>query len=151
MRKKPADHRSWKVAVWIVAPLLTILGVLGNLIAPTKQIAIMNAVFVIAACSVGWALGMILSPDSRVEEKRFGNLWKGISLFASGYLVSKLDPLIEAVMRPEVVFAARDDVVVYRLLACPSAIVLTAILTYIIRVYAFLESDDEKRSDTPTG
>ena len=137
MIPKQGYHPSWEIAVAIASPLLFIIGVLGWLVAPTRSDAYINCAFVITFCAVGWMFGMILSPDSRVEEKKFNSLWKGICLFVSGYVVSKVDPLVDALLKPEVVFGAHDDVHTYRLLASLAATVLSAVLTYVIRVYAF--------------
>ena len=133
---KQTYHPSWRIAVGIVTPLLIVMGILGWLIAPTIDDAYVNCAFMITFSAVGWMAGMILSPDSRVEEKKFSNLWKGISLFVSGYLVSKLDPLVEALLKPDVLLAMHSSIHTYRVLAAISATVLTAILTYVIRVYA---------------
>ena len=83
--------------------MLLALGVIGGFIATTSADRCVNAVLVIACSSVGWALGMMLSPDSATEEKKFSNVWKGISLFISGYLLSKVDPLIDVLLKPETI------------------------------------------------
>jgi hypothetical protein len=134
-------HPSWKIAVAIVTPLLLLIGVLGWLIAPTKEEAYLNTAFVVTFCAIGWAAGMILSPDSSIEERKFTGRWKGISLFISGYLLSKIDPLVEALLKPEVVLRMHDSIYAYRALAGISATILTAILTYVVRVYAFTVGD----------
>jgi hypothetical protein len=134
---KQTYHPSWKVAVAVAAPLLVASGVLGFFIAPTSTDAYLNGALVIACSSVGWAFGMILSPDSTLEEKKFSTLWKGISLFISGYLVSKIDPLLDSALKPEAVSHLLEPLAAYRILAALTAIILTAILTYVVRVYAF--------------
>jgi len=80
---------------------------------------------------------MVLSPDTKTEEKKFLDVWKGISLFVSGYLISKIDPLIEALFKPEVIMNATDHLVAYRLVACFATVVIMTLLTYVLRVYAF--------------
>ena len=121
----------------ITSPLLFALGMLGWFIAPTMEDAYLNAAFMVTFSAVGWAAGMILSPDSRLEEKKFTSLWKGISLFISGYLLSKIDPLVDTLLKPEALQSLHDSNYTYRVLAGIGATVLTAILTYVIRVYAF--------------
>jgi hypothetical protein len=141
MTPKRDYHPSWKIAVAVAGPMLVAIGVLGWLIAPSKEDAYLNAVFTITFSAVGWAGGMIVSPGSTIEEKKFTNLWKGISLFVSGYLVSKIDPLVAALLKPEIVLGAHDNVHTYRLFACPAVMIVTAILTYVIRVYTLTTSD----------
>ena len=114
-----------------------IIGIMGWLIAPTRADAYVNAVLVVTYCSIGWAAGMMLSPDSTIEEKKFSSVWKGVSLFISGYLVSKLDPLIGALLTPEAIANLAEPLVAYRVLAGIGAVILTAILTYVVRVYVF--------------
>ena len=132
-----AYHPSWKIAVAIAAPLLLSIGIIGWLIAPSMSDAYVNAALIIACSSVGWCAGMMLSPDSRLEEKTFTGIWKGVSLFVSGYLVSKIDPLVEALLKIDTIKHVTVPLVSYRLLAAVATIVLTAILTYVVRVYAF--------------
>lgn len=146
MTPKSTYHPSWKIAVGIAAPMLTMLGILGWFIAPTREDAYLNAVFLITFSGIGWAGGMIFSPDSGHEAKKFSGLWKGISLFVSGYLLSKIDPLVEAVLKPEVILNLHSGVHTYRMLVAISATTLTAILTYVIRVYA-LTVGESRASD----
>lgn len=134
---KRSYHPSWIVAVSASAPLLLTIGVIGWLVAPTPAAAYVNTVLVIAFCSIGWTIGMMLSPDSTVEEKKFSGIWKGVSLFVSGYLVSKIDPLIAAVLKPESLTSLEDPLIAFRVAACVATILLTAIMTYVLRVYAF--------------
>lgn len=117
------------------------VGTLAWFIAPTREDAYLNATFVVTFSAIGWAAGMILSPDSSIEERKFTGLWKGISLFVSGYLLSKIDPLVDAFLKPDVILGAHDGVHTYRVLACISVTILTAILTYVVRVYAFTVGD----------
>lgn len=136
-----AYHPSWKVAVSIATPLLIATGILGCLIAPTQADAYLNSELVIAFSAVGWAVGMIISPDSAMEEKKFSGIWKGISLFLSGYLVSKIDPLVETLLKPETVGHLSNPLVAYRLLAAVAAVIFAAILTYAVRAYAFTTAE----------
>ncbi len=96
-------HWSWIIAVLIVALGLGAIALIGWHIAPTKSDWYINAMIIIACSSIGWAIGMILSPDSKVEQKKFNGIWKGVSLFASGYLVSKIDPLVEAATKTDAI------------------------------------------------
>ncbi len=134
---KQAPHDSWKIGVAVAVPLVIALGFFGWLMAPQKEDAYLTTALLIACVAIGWAVGMMLSPDSRTEEKKFLDVWKGISLFASGYLISKLDPLVVVVFRPDTLMSADGRLIAYRLVACFATIVLMAILTYVLRVYAF--------------
>lgn len=50
---------------------------------------------VLLGCLVGWAIGMFLIPYAG-EKEQFDTLAKTISAFFSGYVVSKLDRLLES-------------------------------------------------------
>jgi hypothetical protein len=130
-------HPSWKIAVAVAAPFLLAIGIIGWLIAPSIPDGYVNTVLIVACSSIGWSAGMMLSPDSRLEEKKFTGLWKGVSLFASGYLVSKIDPLVDAMLKADTIKHVAEPLIAYRVLAAVATIVLTAIVTYVVRVYAF--------------
>jgi hypothetical protein len=49
---------------------------------------------------IGWVVGILATPLSDAEGQRFGELAKVISGFVSGYLLSKLDPLVSAFLKP---------------------------------------------------
>src|SRR4051794_5528670 len=48
---------------------------------------------------IGWVVGILATPLSDAEDQRFGELAKVISGFVSGYLLSKLDPLVSAYLK----------------------------------------------------
>lgn len=50
---------------------------------------------------IGWVVGILATPLSDAEGRRFGELAKVISGFVSGYLLSKIDPLIDALLSPD--------------------------------------------------
>jgi hypothetical protein len=139
---KRSYHPSWKVAVGVAVPLLLLLGLMGWLLAPTREAAYLNTALLIGYCSIGWFAGMLFSPDSSLEEKKFGSIGKGVSLFISGYVVSKIDPLIAWWLRPETISQVATTLAVYRVVAAISAILLTGILAYVVRVYAFTVEAD---------
>lgn len=49
----------------------------------------------------GWVAGVLAAPFSEHEKQQFGGLAKVISGFVTGYLLSKIDPLINALVKPE--------------------------------------------------
>ena len=115
--------------------MITAVVVIGILIAPTTEDAYLNSALIIASSAIGWVGGMMISPHTKNEEKKFSDLWKGITLFASGYLVSKIDPLLSYLFKPENMILLKDRLFAYRALASLSATVLTAIMAYVMRFY----------------
>jgi hypothetical protein len=48
--------------------------------------------------ALGWLTAILISPLSAAEERQFSSLGKVISGFVTGYLLSKVDPLITALL-----------------------------------------------------
>ena len=67
------------------------------------------------------------------EAKAFPRYAAAVSAFASGYLVSKLDRVLEQLLKPEFLFS---PVAGFRLLAGLSGFATAAIITYVYRTYA---------------
>ena len=131
------SHDSWKIGVPVGLVLLTAIFVLACLISPTKEEGYFTCIILIACAAAGWVVGMMLSPDSKVEEQRLHGLWKGVSLFVSGYLISKIDPLIAMVLSPESILNSPNHITAFRLIGGVAVIIISALIVYILRVYAW--------------
>ncbi|MFH2045488.1 MAG: hypothetical protein ABIK92_10125 [Pseudomonadota bacterium] len=133
---KSGRHSSWIITAIVAPALLVVLFWMGWRLSDIPQERYLTSAILIAACALGWVLGMVLSPDSKTEAKNFSTVGKGVSLFVSGYLVSKIDGLVTAVFEPHVLLHATEHLAAYRLIGAIASLTLTAILTYIVRVYA---------------
>lgn len=80
---------------------------------------------------------MMLSPDSKQEDDRLKKLRNGISLFVSGYLISKIDPLVAKAMEPDLLFEAEGQVLLFRLVGGGAVVILSALVVYVMRIYAW--------------
>lgn len=58
----------------------------------------LNVLLVMIGALLGWSLGMFFAPYDTGEAERFSSIGQSISVFASGYLVSKLDRFLEATL-----------------------------------------------------
>jgi hypothetical protein len=58
------------------------------------------ALLVLLGCLIGWAIGMFLIPYPG-EKEQFDSLGKTVSAFFSGYVVSKLDRLLDSSLYSE--------------------------------------------------
>jgi len=133
---KSERHWSWIITVIVALALLGALFLMGWRLSDIPQERYLTLAILIAACTLGWVLGMVLSPDSKTETKNFFTIGKGVSLFVSGYLVSKIDGLVTAVFEPQLLLHATEHLAAYRLIGAIASLTLAAILTYIVRIYA---------------
>ncbi len=62
---------------------------------------VVNALVALSGAITGWALGMFFAPFSEKEAAKFSSIGQAVSAFVSGYVISKLDRFLEAVMFQE--------------------------------------------------
>ena len=93
----------------------------------------LNLLVLITGASAGWLLGVVASPYDPRETTAFPKYVGAVSAFASGYVVSKLDRVLEHLLQPEFVTSA---IGAFRLLGGVCALVLGVLVTYIYRSYA---------------
>jgi FtsH-binding integral membrane protein len=84
--------------------------------------------------ATGWAAGFLLAPYQS-EQQRFKEYVKFISVFISGYLVSKLDRLFDLWFDPEHGPLLLRSIVAQRMLICATSFVMAAVTTYVARKY----------------
>ena len=87
----------------------------------------------VSAVAIGWFLGFLASPLDKTEEKRFNKYASYIAAFFSGYLLSKLEPSLEAIFAGGNL--AKDPVYAARAL-----IFLTSFSTSAITMFAYRKS-----------
>jgi len=76
--------------------------IVGVIIVVAACIWIQNLVtclLAFAGAIAGWLVGVVLVPLNPQEKKTFSQVAKVISSFLSGYLLSKLDPLLTALLK----------------------------------------------------
>lgn len=98
-----------------------------------SEVRALNIAVVVFGASTGWLAGILLSPYDPRESRAFPRYAAAASAFASGYLVSKLDRVLEELLKPEFLFS---PVPAFRLLAGLSGFATAAIITYVYRTYA---------------
>jgi len=109
------------------------LVVLCFLVGQGGEVRALNIAVVVFGASSGWLAGILLSPYDPKEARTFPRYAAAASAFASGYLVSKFDRVLEELLKPEFLFS---PVAGFRLLAGVSGFATAAIITYIYRTYA---------------
>lgn len=80
------------------AALAITIGWLCIQVSDSVQDQVFNGLLTILGALIGWALGMFFAPYTKDEASRFSSIGQGISVFVSGYVVSKLDRFLEATM-----------------------------------------------------
>src|SRR5262245_16757396 len=132
---KSAGHWSWIIAALVASVFLTAIFWMGWRFSNIPAERYLTLVVLIAAGALGWILGVILSPDSKTEARNFSSFGKSVSLFVSGYLVSKIDVLVTALFDPQILLNATDHLAAYRLVGALATLALVTMLTYNVRVY----------------
>ena len=92
----------------------------------------LNVLIVVLGLALGWLLGMLLSPYSDTEEKKFTEYAKAFGVFASGYLVGKVDKVIEALFQPDFIL---DSIHGFRVMSFLAALVISLVFTFVFRRY----------------
>lgn len=105
---------------------------LSYMVGDDYKASALNLLIVILGLALGWLLGILLSPYSDVEEKKFTEYAKAFGVFASGYLVGKVDKVIEALFQPDFVL---ESVHGFRVMSFLAALIISLVLTFIFRRY----------------
>ena len=103
------------------------------LVGQGSEVRALNIAVVVFGASTGWLAGILLSPYDPREARAFPRYAAAASAFASGYLVSKLDRVLEELLEPGFLFS---PVPAFRLLAGLSGFATAAFITYVYRSYA---------------
>jgi hypothetical protein len=101
-------------------------------LADSPQSFATNLLVITFGAAIGWLLGIVLSPYTREEERRFGDYAKGFAVFASGYLVGKIDKLLSSLLDPEFVL---DPMRGFRVMAFLTSLIISLIATFVFRRY----------------
>jgi len=115
----------------LVSALLIAVILLGVLIHLRDSLAWLSTALGLTA---GWAAGLLLAPYES-EQERFREYAKLISVFMTGYLVSKVDRLIELWFDPEHGPILLRPMFAHRMLLCITSFLLAAVWTYVARKY----------------
>lgn len=82
---------------------------------------------------LGWVAGFLASPIGKPEGERFTSISGAIATFASGYLVSKLDPVVTALL--VVPGRLATQAVAINVMVFISCFASGALIMYIVRQY----------------
>jgi hypothetical protein len=74
------------------------IGYLCFYTSPTPIEQVFNCLIALLGLLLGWALGMFFAPYTDEDAARFSSIGQAVSVFVSGYALSKLDRFLEATM-----------------------------------------------------
>jgi hypothetical protein len=130
---------NWKINYKIAggaataSTVVVIALVLCFFISPDTSARVINISILVTAASLGWLLGVSISPYDANERKQFSQYSKAVVTFISGYVAAKLDKLIDSLVAPA---ALADPVFGFRLLSFASVLIVSMLVTFIFREYA---------------
>ena len=75
------------------------VGVLAFLVGTTPMEREVNLLIYFTAGVVGWLTGILLTPETPGQDKRFNDYGKAIATFVTGFAAAKLDHAYEAAMK----------------------------------------------------
>ena len=96
-----------------------------------------NILIVMIGVILGWPVGVYFSPINKEDEKRLSVIGKSAAAFVSGYLLSKIEPIIQAQVE-----VAKSDITSMPWLQLGlflSAFLLSSVLVFEGRSYAFID------------
>jgi hypothetical protein len=98
-----------------------------------NNVIVLNLAILSLGVSVGWLLGILISPYDRKEATKFYLLTKAVGVFASGYIVGKIDALVGKLFNPDFVL---DSIHGFRMIVFFTAAIVVMLFTFIYREYA---------------
>lgn len=94
--------------------------------------------------ALGWLFGVVVSPYTKDEESRFSKYAGAVSVFASGYLTAKIDPLVDKILHPDFI----DTSSIVRILMFFTAFLVSLLWTHASRSYEENKDDSSSKDDT---
>jgi hypothetical protein len=89
----------------------------------------LNLAFVVLGLALGWVPGAFLTPRDAVEDTKFKQSARALSVFVSGYLVAKIGKLVDATLEPSFF----DPTTVFRMICVVVSTVLSMSEVIIFR------------------
>lgn len=94
----------------------------------------LNVLVAITGMVLGWVIGVVITPYSANEESRFAGYARAFSVFASGYLVGKIDAGVSALFNPDL--WASNAFLAFRVLLFVCSVLVGLLISFMYRQYA---------------
>ena len=129
---------NWKIIGSTAAGVLLggTMVVLSFCIGENMTVVVLNLAILALGFSVGWVIGILISPYDTEESKQFSLLTKAVGVFASGYLLGKIDKFVERLFDPDFVF---NSIHWFRIIAFITTAIVAMLVTFIYRWYTTVE------------
>lgn len=114
------------------AVLVGSVAYLSYYVAADNKAAAFNLLIVALGLSLGWLSGILLSPYSDEEGKKFTQYAKAFGVFVSGYLIGKIDKVIEKMLEPAFIL---DSVNGFRIMAFVASVIIALVVAFAFRRY----------------
>jgi hypothetical protein len=121
------------LALFFIGAILWLCWLFG---ATSKEVGI-NVLVCLLGALTGWSIGMFFSPFDKKDTARFQFLGKSVAAFASGYILSKLDSTMSAMLAK--LNAGLDLDVWIRIALYGCSFLSSGIVTFVSRAYAHNE------------
>ncbi|MGV3661993.1 MAG: hypothetical protein ACO1TE_17545 [Prosthecobacter sp.] len=93
---------------------------------------LINWMLCVLGALIGWAIGILAAPFNESESQRFLALGQAVSVFLSGYVISKLDRFLEGTLYSD---GAPQGSAWMRLCLFVVSLLLAVIIVFINRLY----------------
>ncbi len=126
------NYKIWGSSAAAAAALAALTVIAFN-VTSTPQDRYINLGVLVLGAMIGWVLGIVVTPYDRTESSRFAQVAKIVSVFLSGYLVAKIDPLVTRLLAPELILQPVNGARAVLLLG---GLLSGLIVTFVFRTYA---------------
>ncbi len=116
------------VAVVIIAAQCYFSWVFAN---SKLEVFALNVAVLLLGVSLGWVFGIFISPIGS-EKDEFSQYGKAVSVFFSGYLLAKIDPVFTKLLAAESLF---EDLAAFRLLSFVTSFLVAMLIAFGWRKY----------------
>ncbi|MBN9297535.1 MAG: hypothetical protein J0I41_11015 [Filimonas sp.] len=125
---------NYKLITTAIAAFLfgTALFIIAYFAEPDPKIYPFTLLIGITGCVLGWLAGILSAPYDKSDENKLGRFAKLVGTFLSGYVVSKLDRVLEGVIGPSAILPTTTAI---RILLFICSFCLIWIVVYCFREY----------------
>lgn len=141
-------RRKYKLLVATAISALLSIGIIALcfIVAPNRQSGAMALLIGIVGMLIGWMIAVALTPYSKEEKYQFSVYSKAIGVFASGYLVAKIDKVFEYLLDPNNIFASGSENG-FRMLIFIASGFLSLVTVFTHRQYIAQDEFERKRRE----